>query len=317
MAHKRNGSRTRQQNLIPSEVKQRTDRCPVEQAVSEQLIELRGILKDVTPVYFSGYPPAGGGDYHHISSCINGDSSLIREARLLAFALAGRFADGHQCFESKALRQELYSFCDILRECSDPDNTKSLDRFEKELNQLVDYFKRVRETLRNGEAVDDLNYCNEVTGRITSLIDILRNEICESFITRESEIRRAPGRSYRRPERSKDNDRFTDKDRAMLKEQVINTRTALYFTSNREFGDDPTSGPLITQIRHRMAEDGLEIIKANDNVSCQEAADTIIALWRGRTGAYTSSDSDREALRQAIQRLWNAFKRKNDQTYAA
>lgn len=317
MLHKECGSSTRQQNQITSNAQQRTDRCPVEQALSELLIELLGILKDVTPVYFSGYPPTGGGDYHHISFDINGDSPLIRLVRLLMHALTGRFVDGHLCFESKALRDALYAFCDVLRECSDPDDHKPLDKFEKELDQLINYFRRVREDLRNGKAVDPLDYCNEVTTRITSLIDILRNEVCESFVNREREIRRAPGRSYRRPVRTDDAGGFTADDRAALndiKSTVKSTRTdvskikkeagaALYIQSKGLYGNDPALADFCSNNKQTMVDFGYELILGDRDLTAPDAADQAIAHYPNLVGGYKEHyKEDHESLRQAIVR---------------
>lgn len=311
------GSSTRHQDQIISKVQQRTDRCPVEQQLSDQLIKLLGILKDVTPVYFSGYPPTEGGDYHHISFEINGDSPLIRLVRLLMHALTGRFVDGHLCFESKALRDALYAFCDVLSECSDPDDHKSLDKFEKELDQLINYFGRVREAIRNGEAVDPLDYCNEVTTRITSLIDILRNEVCETFVNREKEIRRAPGRSYRRPERAEVSDGFNAEDRATLNEiksTVKSTRTdvsttkkeagaALYLQSNGRFGNDPALADFCSINKQTMVDFGFELILGDRDLTAPAAADLAMAHYPNLVGGYKAKyDEDRESLRQRIVR---------------
>ena len=316
MSHKGIGSSTQQKSLITSRVPQRTDRCPVEQTVSDQLIELRGILRDVTSVYFSGYPPTGGGDYHHISIDINRDSPLIRGAHLLICAITGRFVDGHLCFESENLRKAVYAFCDALHDCSDPDDSKPLEKFEMELDQLINYFKRVREALLKGEAVDDLSYCNEVQTRITSLIDILRNDICESFAKRENEIRREPGRSYRRPERG------GDAKRVVLTPEIIealqsNMKTVrgelrdankrmdciLFCASNGKHGVDPNLGSLMTFAKRNMVEFGVGLISKDDSLSTGKAADLTLKNFTPVLGSYKRGDSkEREDLRQGIYR---------------
>lgn len=242
---------------------------------------------------------------------------MICKARLLIHAITGRFVDGHLCFESKLLREALYAFCDGLHECSDPNDTKSLDKFEKKLDQLINYLQRVREALANGEAVDDLSFCNEVTKRITSLIDILCNDISQSFSKREKEIRRHPGRSYRRPERADEANGFTDKDRATL--DVIKTNikkthgemrdankrmdAILYCASNGKHGENPDLGGLITLVKHNMVEYGFNLICRDDTLSTAQAAKLTLEKYPPVMGAYKRDDpKDLEDLRQAIYR---------------
>ena len=73
MSNKGIGASTHKHSSVTPRVQQRSDCCPVEQALSEQLFELLRILKDVTPVYFSGYPPTGAAittTYHLTSTTV-------------------------------------------------------------------------------------------------------------------------------------------------------------------------------------------------------------------------------------------------------
>ena len=290
---------------------------PVEKELSDQLQKLLVILKDVKSIYFSGSPPDGGGDYFCISLYINANSALIRAARTFMYVLPGLYIKGQICFKSKALRYAVYAFCDGLRNCYDPAAPKLIDEFERIFKELVTFLEGVRMDIEIGRPVDDLYYSDSVMTYISNLIKIISVDVCEVFSRRESEIRDKPGRSYRRPSRGNADDGFTEKDRAMLKEQGANTNAILYITSGHEFGIDPKAGSLVARVRHKMAEDGLEIIlnSLEGAVSCQKAADQIITLWAGKYGAYTQGESG--SLRKAIERLYKDYRERKDRTSAA
>lgn len=278
----------------------------VEREVTEKIVYVRGICKDVCSFYVSGHPPSGVPVDRYISNQISPDSALIQSADTFVLTLPAQFHKGYS-FPSESLFSESLELCRDLRKCADPSDKQMFLDCIRELKEMGDLIKRGRQNLKS---LNPIKFRQALFTHFDKLVELFTglsnyfSEIENDFTTAESECAKSDQIVYALPQPTCD---LLTKTLTQTQKQLRTIEGKVdevdwYVSDGHERGVLRSDKKLATDVRATMTQIAVEKVENSPqySLSHRQAARETIAEFAGRPGAFT--DREEDSFRKRVDR---------------